>query len=106
MHVQVIVSRKDISNKIKLSPQNTSRGRNARHSKKMGQYDSLEYKHMGETLFDELFGFERELKEKLAYSNAKKNGTVKQKAQNGRAASRERVGQYEKNKGEEEQEKK
>src|SRR3546814_357525 len=81
MHVQVIVSRKDISNKIKLSPQNTSRGRNARHSKKMGQFDRLAFKQLGETLFDELFGFERELKETLAYSNAQKNGTVQQKAQ-------------------------
>src|SRR5690606_403980 len=32
MHVQIIVSRKDITNKIKLSPQNTSRGRNKAHS--------------------------------------------------------------------------
>ncbi len=32
MHIQVIVSRKDITNKIKLSPMNNSRGRNAQHS--------------------------------------------------------------------------
>lgn len=81
MHVQVIVSRKDISDKIKLSPQNTSRGRNARHSKKMGQFDRLAFKQSGETVFDQLFGFKRSLKETLAYSNAQKNGTVQQKAQ-------------------------
>jgi len=36
MHVQVIVSRKDRTNSIKLSPMNTSRGKNEEHSKKMG----------------------------------------------------------------------
>lgn len=32
-HLQVIVSRKDITNSIKLSPMNKSRGRNVEHSK-------------------------------------------------------------------------
>jgi len=39
MQVQVIVSRKDRTNSIKLSPMNTSRGKNEEHSKKMGQFD-------------------------------------------------------------------
>src|SRR3546814_7003453 len=37
MHAQVIVSRKDISHKIKISPHTTSCVRNDRNSKKMGQ---------------------------------------------------------------------
>jgi len=37
LHVQVIVSRKDATNKIKLNPMNTSKGRNEEHSKKMGR---------------------------------------------------------------------
>lgn len=81
MHVQVIVSRKDITNKIKISPQNTSKGRNARHSKKMGQFDRMAFKQSGETLFDEAFGFDRGLKETLAYANTLKNGSTAQKVQ-------------------------
>jgi hypothetical protein len=38
MHVQVIVSRKDASNSIKLSPLNNSKGTNAVHSQKVGQF--------------------------------------------------------------------
>ena len=36
LHIQVSVSRKDATNTIKLSPMNTSRGRNEEHSKKWG----------------------------------------------------------------------
>jgi len=81
MHVQIIVSRKDITNKIKLSPQNTSRGRNKAHSQKLGQFDRTAFKQSGERLFDGLFGFERNLKESLHYANTMKNGTIQQKAQ-------------------------
>ena len=79
MHVQIIVSRKDATNKIKLSPQNTSRGKNAEHSKKMGQFDRLAFKQSGESLFDDMFGFDRHLIEKMAYSNTLKNGTLKER---------------------------
>ncbi|XHR94996.1 DUF5712 family protein [Mucilaginibacter sp. UC70_90] len=76
MHVQVIVSRKDATNKIKLSPMNTSRGKNEDHSKKMGQFDRVAFKQCGETLFDELFEFDRQLKDTMAYANAQKNGSL------------------------------
>ena len=79
MHVQIIVSRKDATNKIKLSPQNTSRGKNAEHSKKMGQFDRVAFKQSGESLFDDLFGFDRHLNETMAYSNTLKNGTLKER---------------------------
>jgi hypothetical protein len=81
MHVQVIVSRKDITNKIKLSPMNTSRGKNAEHSKKMGQFDRVAFKQSGESLFDRMFGFDRQLKETLAYANVQKNGKLAQREQ-------------------------
>ncbi|WP_316735459.1 DUF5712 family protein [Pedobacter aquatilis] len=80
-HIQVIVSRKDISNKIKLSPMNTSRGRNIEHSKKMGQFDRLAFKRCGEALFDKAFNFERGLKDTLDYANILKNGTIEQRKQ-------------------------
>ncbi|WP_426291864.1 DUF5712 family protein [Dyadobacter endophyticus] len=81
MHVQVIVSRKDARNKIKLSPMNTSRGKNAEHSKKMGQFDRVAFKQSGESLFDSIFGFDRQLKETLAYANVQKNGKLAQREQ-------------------------
>jgi hypothetical protein len=76
LHVQVIVSRKDATNTIKLSPMNTSRGRNEEHSKKMGQFDRVAFKQCGETLFDELFEFDRRLKDTMAYANTQKNGSL------------------------------
>jgi hypothetical protein len=83
MHVQVIVSRKDATNKIKLSPMNTSRGKNAEHSKKMGQFDRMAFKQSGETLFDSMFSFDRQLKDTLAYANVQKNGKLAQREQLG-----------------------
>lgn len=80
-HIQVIVSRKDLTNKIKLSPMNSSRGGNVEHSKKMGQFDRLAFKQCGETLFDRQFSFDRELRDTLAYSNIKSNGTLEQRKQ-------------------------
>ena len=79
MHVQVIVSRKDRTNSIKLSPMNTSRGKNEEHSKKMGQFDRVAFKQGGEALFDELFEFDRRLKETMAYANTKKNGSLNER---------------------------
>jgi len=79
MHVQVIVSRKDITNSIKLSPMNNSKGRNAQHSKKLGQFDRTAFKASGEKVFDEYFGFDRGLKDSFAYANAQKNGTLEER---------------------------
>lgn len=81
MHVQVIVSRKDATNTVKLSPQNTSKGKNVEHSKKMGQFDRVAFKQSGESLFDNLFEFDRQLKETVAYANAQKNGKLAERVQ-------------------------
>lgn len=89
MHIQVIVSRKDATNKIKLSPMNTSRGKNEDHSKKMGQFDRMAFKQCGETLFDELFEFDRQLKDTMAYANAQKNGSLTERVQIGTWAREE-----------------
>lgn len=80
-HIQVIVSRKDATNSIKLSPMNSSRGRNVAHSKKMGQFDRVTFKQCGESLFDKEFGFERRLEDTMAYANIRRNGTLEQKTQ-------------------------
>lgn len=79
MHLQIIVSRKDKTNKIKLSPQNKSRGKNEEHSKKLGQFDRVAFKASGETVFDTHFGFDRGLEDSFQYANGMKNGTPGQK---------------------------
>lgn len=79
LHVQVIVSRKDITNLIRLSPMNTSKGKNAVHSMKLGQFDRSAFKASGERLFDQQFGFDRGLNETFEYANIQKNGTLQQR---------------------------
>ncbi|MDP9075877.1 MAG: DUF5712 family protein [Bacteroidota bacterium] len=81
MHLQVIVSRKDRTNGIKLSPMNTSRGKNEEHSKKMGQFDRVAFKQSGESLFDSLFEFDRQLNETMAYANTQMNGGLHERMQ-------------------------
>lgn len=80
-HIQIIVSRKDITNRIKLSPQNTSKGENKEHSAKLGEFNRTAFKQSGEKLFDTVFDFNRGLKDTLAYANTMQNGTVAQKKQ-------------------------
>lgn len=79
MHVQIIVSRKDITGKIKLSPMNTSRGRNEQHSAKLGQFDRVAFKESGELLFDRMFNYNRILKDSMTYALTMKNGNAEQK---------------------------
>lgn len=81
MHVQIIVSRKDATNKIKLSPMNNSKGKNEEHSKKLGQFNRVAFKQSGETIFDRLFGFDRGVKDTFAHANVHKNGNATQKEQ-------------------------
>jgi len=79
MHVQVIVSRKDASNTIKLSPLNNSKGSNAAHSQKVGQFDRVAFKQATEGLFDQMFGYERDIKESFKYANTLKHGSYEQR---------------------------
>jgi len=79
MHIQVVVSRKDITNKIKLSPMNNSKGRNAAHAQKMGQFDRSAFKQTGETVFDRQFHFERGFADTFRYANEQKKGTLEQR---------------------------
>lgn len=79
MHIQIIVSRKDASNRIKLSPLNNSKGKNAAHSQKVGQFDRVAFKQLSEALFDRMFDYDREIKESFKYANTLKHGTYEQK---------------------------
>lgn len=58
---------------------NTSRGRNAAHSTKMGQFGRTAFKQSGGTIFDSMFGFDRNLKDTMQYANTMKNGSVGEK---------------------------
>jgi len=79
MHVQVIVSRKDITDSIRLSPLNNSRGKNAAHSLKVGQFDRVAFKQAAERTFDQVFDYDRELKETFKYANTLKHGDYEQR---------------------------
>ena len=79
MHIQIIVSRKDRTNKIKLSPMNTSRGKNQSHSAKLGQFDRVAFKESVELIFDNMFEFNRSLEDSLHYKLIMKNGNAEQK---------------------------
>ena len=79
MHLQIIVSRKDKSNSIKLSPLNNSKGKNAAHSQKVGQFDRVAFKQQSESLFDGMFDYQREIKESFKYANTQKHGTYEEK---------------------------
>jgi protein-tyrosine-phosphatase len=81
MHIQIIVSRKDITNTVKLSPMNNSRGKNAQHSAKLGQFDRKVFKQSGETLFDQMFSFDRALKDTMKYAITMKSGNAQEKQQ-------------------------
>jgi len=74
MHIQIIVSRKDITNKIKLSPENNSDGNNIAHSRRMGEFNRVAFKNSGERIFDELFGFTRPVAETFSYANGQAKG--------------------------------
>jgi hypothetical protein len=60
---------------------NTSRGKNEAYSKKIGQFDLVTFKQCGERLFDNLFDFDRKLKEIMAYANNQKNGSLHERMQ-------------------------
>jgi hypothetical protein len=79
MHVQIIVSRKDITDSIRLSPLNNSRGKNAAHSLKVGQFDRVAFKQAAERTFDQTFDYDRELKETFKYANTLKHGDYEQR---------------------------
>lgn len=82
MHVQIIVSRKDMQNQRLLSPLTNHRGqgKSAEHGHKFGQFNRVEFKERSELAFDQQMGYRRELEESFRYQNTMSNGTVQEKA--------------------------
>lgn len=74
MHCHLIVSRKDQSNKVKISPLT-----NHRKTKKgaiKGGFDRVTLFENAEKGFDKLFGYNRQLSETFEYCNTMKNGSI------------------------------
>lgn len=56
-----------------------SRGSSKQHSRKIGQFNRVAFKNSGEHIFDEMFGFDRLLKESVNYALTMKNGSADEK---------------------------
>lgn len=74
MHCHVIVSRKDQSNKIKLSP--LTNHRNTKKGAIKGGFDRTNLFQQMEKGFDKLFNYDRPLNESFEYYNMMKNGGI------------------------------
>jgi hypothetical protein len=77
MHCHLIVSRKDQSNKVKISP--LTNHRNTKKGAIKGGFDRVTLFENAEKGFDKLFGYNRQLSETFDYCNTMKNGTVTDK---------------------------
>lgn len=82
MHVQIIVSRKDMANQRLLSPLTNHRGqgKSAEHGHKFGQFNRVEFKQSCEQAFDGQTGYRRALEESFRYQNTMSNGTAQERA--------------------------
>ena len=74
MHCHLIVSRKDQSNKKKLSP--LTNHKNTKKGAIKGGFDRTNLFQQAEKGFDKLFGYDRKLSESIEYYNTMKNGTI------------------------------
>ncbi len=77
MHCHLIVSRKDQSNKVKISP--LTNHRNTKQGVITGGFDRTTLFENVEKGFDKLFGYNRQLSETFEYCNTMKNGSMTDK---------------------------
>ena len=77
MHCHLIVSRKDQSNKVKISP--LTNHRNTKKGAIKGGFDRVTLFENVEKGFDKLFGYNRQLTETFEYCNTMKNGSIADK---------------------------
>ncbi|KAA6335987.1 hypothetical protein EZS27_015824 [termite gut metagenome] len=77
MHCHLIVSRKNQSNKIKISP--LTNHRNTKKGSITGGFDRTNLFQQAEQGFDKLFGYDRTTAETFAYCNTMKNGSITDK---------------------------
>lgn len=77
MHCHLIVSRKDQSNKVKISP--LTNHRNTKKGAIKGGFDRVTLFENVEKGFDKLFGYDRQLSETFEYCNTMKKGSLTDK---------------------------
>jgi len=77
MHCHLIVSRKDQSNKVKISP--LTNHRNTKKGAIKGGFDRTALFENAEKGFDRLFEYNRQLPETFEYCNTMKNGNITDK---------------------------
>ena len=77
MHAHIVISRKDMANKIKISPQTNHKGTSKGVVK--GGFDRSKLAETNEKTFDKKFSYERPYKETYQYQHTMKNGTLEQK---------------------------
>ena len=77
MHCHLIVSRKDQTNKKKLSP--LTNHKNTKNGVIKGSFDRVNLFRQAEQGFDKLFGYNRQLSESFEYANTMKNGSIDDK---------------------------
>jgi len=77
MHCHLIVSRKDQSNKKKLSP--LTNHKNTQKGTVTGGFDRVNLFQQVEQGFDKLFGYDRQQSESFDYHNTMKNGSMDDK---------------------------
>ena len=77
MHCHLIVSRKDQTNKKKLSP--LTNHKNTKKGTVTGGFDRVNLFQRAEQDFDKLFGYDRQLSESFEYANTMKNGSIDEK---------------------------
>jgi len=77
MHCHLIVSRKDQTNKKKLSP--LTNHKNTKNGVITGGFDRVNLFQQAEQGFDKLFDYNRQLSESFEYSNTMKNGSIDDK---------------------------
>ena len=89
MYCHLIVSRKDQTNKKKLSP--LTNHKNSKNGIIKGGFDRVNLIKQVEQRFDKLFGYERQLTESFEYNNTMKNCSIAEqlKMQQGQIANTE-----------------
>ncbi|MBC3789150.1 DUF5712 family protein [Spirosoma utsteinense] len=82
LHIQIIVSRKDMQNQRLLSPLTNHRGqgKSEAHGHKFGQFNRVEFKERSERAFDTQLNYRRDLEESFRYQNTMSNGTAQERA--------------------------
>ncbi|WP_312391145.1 DUF5712 family protein [Chryseobacterium sp.] len=77
MHVHIVVSRKSLDKKMKISPMTNHK--NTTKGQVKGGFDRKNFIQKSEEVFDKRFGFHRNYNQSFEYCNTMKNGTIQER---------------------------